>query len=69
LKDPKTKAFWAAAFKAMFTDEDDDNGDEEQEETNQHINEDQARADDDKGDGPAAEDMRSFLSMVGSLKE
>jgi hypothetical protein len=65
LKDPKTKAFWAAAFKAMFTDEDDN---EEQEEAT--INDDQARADDDdKGDSTDAEDMRSFLSMVGSLKE
>ena len=68
-KDPKTRAFWAAAFKAMFQDDDNNDG-EEHEETVQQTNDDhQATADGNKDDGPAAEDMRSFLSKVGSLKE
>jgi hypothetical protein len=65
-KDPKAKAFWVAAFEAMFGD--DDEGDENENNV-PSTDEDQANATDDKDNENADEDMRSFFSMVGSLKE
>jgi hypothetical protein len=59
-KDPKAKAFWVAVFNAMFG-----------EDTDREKNE--IRADDkdteDTNTENADDDMQSFLSMVGSLKE
>jgi hypothetical protein len=60
-KDPKAKAFWVAAFNAMFGEDDDDEthdvpcAEENDAADNTNKNED--------------EDMRSFLSLAGSLKE
>ncbi len=55
-----------AAFEAMFGD--DDEGDKNENNVSS-ADEDQANATDDKDNKNANEDMRSFLSMVGSLKE
>ncbi len=65
-KDPKAKAFWVAAFKAMFGD--DDEGDKNENNV-PSADEDQANTTDEKDNKNADEDMRSFLSIVGSLKE
>jgi hypothetical protein len=65
-KDPKATAFWVAAFEAMFGD--DDEGDENENNV-PSTDEDQANATDDKDNKNADKDMRSFLLMVGSLKE
>ena len=55
-KDPKVKAFWIATFNAMFGE---DNEDKKVE----------GNDTEDNNDETADKDMRSFLSMVGSLKE
>lgn len=60
-KDPKAKAFWVAAFNAMFGEDDD--GDK-----NEDLNIDNKGTADNDNE-TADEDMRNFLSMVGSLKE
>ena len=65
-KDPKAKAFWVAAFNTMFGDEDE--GDENNNDA-PSADEKQANATDDKDNENANEDMCSFLSLVGSLKE
>ncbi len=61
LKDPKAQAFWVAAFNAMFGEDNEGEKndipsveDNDTEDTNTEI---------------ADDDMRSFLLMVGSLKE
>jgi hypothetical protein len=58
MKDPKVKAF-LCAFQALFSSEDDDDKDNAHQEQE---NTDECNQDED-------EDLHSFLSMVGSLKE
>jgi hypothetical protein len=63
-KDPKAKAFWVAAFNAMFGEDNEDEKDDVPSTEGNEINDTE-----DNNDETANEDMRSFLSMVGSLKE
>ena len=60
-KDPKVKAFWVAAFNAMFGEDNDGKMDNfpSAEDNNTE----------DTNTENTDEDMQSFLSMVGSLKE
>ena len=60
-KNPKAKAFWLAAFNAMFCE------DEEEDKNGDHEVDDKSTAEHDNETND--EDMRTFLSMVGSLKE
>ena len=63
-KDPKAKALWVAAFNAIFGEDEDDGAAEEVadvEENQDHET--------DEGIESSDEDLRSFLSLAGSLKE
>jgi hypothetical protein len=62
-KDPKAKAFWVAAFNAMFGDDTEEDKDDNSSADANNNHEDKQHEEN------ADEDMRSFLSMVGSLKE
>lgn len=63
-KDPKAKALWLAAFNAIFGENEDDGAAEEVADVEE--NQDQQ---DDNDNETGDEDMRSFLSLAGSLKE
>jgi hypothetical protein len=64
-KDPKAKALWVAAFNAIFGEDDEDGAAEEVAGVEQNQDRETEENDIETGD----EDMRSFLSLAGSLKE
>ena len=64
-KDPKAKALWVAAFNAIFGEDDEDGAAEEVAGVEQNQDREPEEHDTETGD----EDMRSFLSLAGSLKE